>query len=105
MAAKKRWRGKATYERLLEQRAREGLTFSELSEHSGVPVGTLHRWDRRLRGEAASAAVPFVEVVAVEPAPCEERIEVLLCSGRTIYLPSAKPFAGLAELVTLLESC
>ncbi len=105
MAAKKRWRGRATYERLLEQRAREGLTFSELAERSGVPVGTLQRWARRLRSEAASAVEPFVELAPVQPESCEERVEVVLCSGRTIYLPTSKPFVGLEELVTLLESC
>ncbi len=102
---KKKWRGRATYEKLLEQRAREGLTFPDLSERSGVPVGTLQRWGRRLFREKSSAAQDFVEVVAVPDEAPETRIEVLLCSGRTMYLPAARPFSGLDELVRLLESC
>ena len=103
-AAKKRWRGRARYEQLLQQRERESLTFPELSERSGVPVGSLQRWDRRLRREKASAA-PFVEVVAAAEEPSASRVEVLLRSGHTLFLEPGPPSEGLAELVTLLEAC
>ena len=102
---KKQWRGRAAYERLVRQRAEEGLTWPELSERSGVPIGTLQRWDRRFRREQANAAEPFVELGVPEADPAADRIEVLLCSGRTIYVPASKPFAGLGELVVLLETC
>jgi hypothetical protein len=46
-----------------------------------------------------------VEVVpAAEESP-SGRIEVLLRSGHVLYLDPGPPCAGLAELVTLLESC
>ena len=102
---KKVWRGRAEYERLLAERDREGWTLAELSRRSGVPESTLQRWSRRLRREHALVPQPFIEVVAVEEAPPTEQVEVLLCSGRTLYLPARRPFPGLADLVTLLESC
>jgi len=105
MATKKIWRGRAAYEKLLEQREREGLTFSELSARSGVPLGTLQRWGRQLRREAAASAQPFLEILPTPGADRDERVEVLLCSGRTLYLPAARPFTGLGELVMLLETC
>lgn len=51
--------------RLIALRARQGLTWAELSERSGVPVRTLLSWRRRLEGEARAAAEspdPFVEL-------------------------------------------
>jgi len=102
---KKVWRGRAAYERLLAERDREGWSLPELSQRSGVPESTLQRWHRRLRRERELAPHPFVEIVAVqEPAPTE-RVEVVLRCGRTIVLPPCRPFRGLGELVTLLESC
>lgn len=99
-------RGRAAYERLFEQREREGWSFSELSERSGVPIGTLWRWGRRFRREAAAAASePFLEIVASPAAAPVTRVEVLLRSGRTISVPAARPFDGLGELVALLERC
>jgi len=39
--------------RLFALREAEGLTYRELSEHSGIPLGTLNWWAHRLRHEAA----------------------------------------------------
>ncbi len=97
-------RGRDCYVRLLEQREREGLTYPELSKRSGVPPSTLQRWGRRLRPVAESPAEPFVELVA-EEAQESARVEVVLRSGHTLFLEPGPPSAGLAELVTLLESC
>ena len=83
----------------------EGWTLAELSRRSGVPESTLQRWGRRLRREGALIPQPFVEVVAMEEPSRSDQVEVLLCSGRTLYLPARRPFPGLADLVTLLESC
>jgi len=106
MSSKKKvWRGRSEYERLLAERDRKGWTLAELSRRSGVPESTLQRWSRRLRSERAHVAQPFVEVVAVEEALPADQVEVLLCSGRMLYLPARRPFPGLADLVTLLESC
>ena len=94
-------RARAVYERLLAQREREGLTFPELSERSGVPLSTLQEWARRLR-EAPSPSRAFVELTPTSPgAP----VEIVLRSGRRVVLPDGRAFEGLAELVVLLESC
>lgn len=38
-------------EQLFVLREAEGLTYRELSEHSGIPLGTLNWWAHRLRHE------------------------------------------------------
>lgn len=38
--------------RLFALRDSEGLTYRELSDHSGIPLGTLNWWAHRLRHEA-----------------------------------------------------
>ena len=97
-------RGREFFERLLEQRDREGLTFPVLSERSGVPISTLQRWGRKLAAEGRAAA-PFVEVVSAAKERPPERVEVLLRSGHVLFLEPGAPREGLAELVKLLESC
>lgn len=100
-------RGREFFERLLEQRDREGLSYPVLSERSGVPASTLQRWGRKLAAERrdACAPAPFVEVVPAAEEPPLGRVEVLLRSGHVLYLEPGPPSEGLTELVTLLESC
>jgi DNA-binding IclR family transcriptional regulator len=97
-------RPRAAYEKWLAEREREGLTFPQLSERTGVPASTLQEWARRLREEPAVAHGAFVEVRPVARAT-GEAVEVVLRSGRRLVLASARPPDGLAELVALLESC
>jgi len=101
----KTWRGRAAYEALLAERERDGLTFAELARRSGVPESTLQRWARRLQREHSAQTAPFVELVARPAADAAPAIELRLRSGRSIAMPAGPPFAGLHELVTLLESC
>ena len=49
--------------RLLARRESEGLSLRELSECSGIPVGTLSWWAHRLRAESGPA---FAELVVAE---------------------------------------
>ena len=46
--------------RWLSQRDAEHLSFAQLSQRSGIPVGTLASWAHRLRAEGNAA--DFVEV-------------------------------------------
>lgn len=98
-------RGRVFYEKVLAQREREGLSYQSLSEQTGVPLSSLQRWGRRLSRAAGESAPAFVELSASPAAMPEDRVEITLCSGRTMSLPPRPPFPGLAELVTLLESC
>ncbi len=51
--------------RLFALREKQGLTFDELSDHSGIPVGTLRWWSHRLRcGESDTAA--FVDLGVID---------------------------------------
>lgn len=52
-------------ERLLRRRERQGLSYRELSEESGVPIPTLSWWSRKLEREEA-ARVGACELVAIE---------------------------------------
>jgi len=51
--------------RLLARRVREGLTYRELSERTGINPGTLSWWARKLRREEGPA---FAEVVVEDSA-------------------------------------
>jgi transcriptional regulator with XRE-family HTH domain len=52
-------------ERWLRVREREGLSFAEVAQRSGIPVGTLANWAGRLRRSATDVATEgFVELVA-----------------------------------------
>lgn len=100
-------RGRAFYEELHALRAREGLSYTALSERSGVPISTLQRWGRRLAGEGDRSlrGSLFVEAVPRQRSGPDDRVELRLRSGRTICLAAQAPFPGLRELVTLLETC
>lgn len=98
-------RGRAYYEKVLSERAREGLSYEALSKRTGVPLSSLQRWGRRLKDEVGESAPAFVELTPSPTAAPEDRVEVALHSGRTLSLPLRPPFEGLGELVKLLESC
>lgn len=52
---------------LLARKDREGLTYEELSEETGIAVSTLGYWRRKLRDEAT----PVFEEVVVEDGELE----------------------------------
>ena len=49
-------------ERLLSRRARQGLTFRELSEESGIPIPTLSYWASKQRRQEEVPEPQFVPV-------------------------------------------
>ena len=51
--------------RLFALRETQGLTFGELSDHSGIPVGTLRWWSHRLRCEESDDDA-FVDLGVLE---------------------------------------
>jgi len=68
----KRTKRRDEIEQLFALRDREGLSLQGLSDHSGIPVGTLSWWSHRLRTEAKPA---FTEV-RVTPASSEVQAPV-----------------------------
>ena len=65
-------------ERLLSRRARQGLTFRELSEESGIPIPTLSYWSSKLRRQEEA---PETQFVPVEVADSEEVVILQALSG------------------------
>ena len=98
--------------RWLTRRERRGLTFRELSEETGVPVGTLASWAWKLRRGAAGASSPdrrgrgFIELVP-EPDRGGGRagIEIVLAGGRRLMVAEEVDEDQLVRVVRALERC
>lgn len=108
---------RAEIQRWLQRRDRLGLTFRELSEESGVPVGTLACWAWKLRQERgegrrerSAASEPtradFVELVPTGPtlAPAGS-LEILLAQGRRIVVTGVVDEDQLVRVVRALAQC
>lgn len=68
---------------LLARRDREGLTYEELSEVSGVPAGTLASWKSRFRREQQGSE--FAELTdELVPTENDGRLEVVGPLGHTV---------------------
>lgn len=98
----------------LDRRERLGMTLRELSEETGVPVGTLGHWAWKLRQEGRGPRSPcptsssFVEIVAnssTESSLAMSRIEVVLASGRRLVVPDGIDEEHLSRVVRVLERC
>ena len=95
----------------IEVRLREGLTFRALSERSGIPVKTLHRWHARFREEkegladhGSSRASAFVELIDAERA-APSRIEIVLKHDRRVIVWDDFDPSMLVRVVRALEQC
>ena len=95
--------------RWLALRDREGLTYRELSQRSGVPVNTLAHWAWKLKREerGASTEQTFVEVVPRSDVATDSgaRIEIQLRCGRRVVADASIEAAQLARVVSALERC
>ena len=80
---------RAEIERLFALREAEGLSLRELSEHSGIPVGTLGRWSSQLRRSKQSA---FQEVHV------RDSIAVTAVADQPVALRLRLPSGLVAEL-------
>ncbi len=89
--------------RVLRFRERRGLTWTALSDESGVPLSTLHYYDHRFRKEAESGG--FVSVaVRDDPPPLGSDLEVVLRNGMSIRVPIGFDDDHLSRLVRALDS-
>lgn len=99
-------------ERLLRKRARQGLTYRELSEESGIPIPTLSWWSRKLEREvgSATAAADACELVPVEVVEddLEEQdavIEIALGDKVRLLVPSDASERHLRRVLRAVASC
>ena len=86
---------------LLARRDREGLTYQELSDESGIPAGTLASWQYRLRAEADDT---FTELVVGDGAEFEldGLLEVIGPRGHRVVVTSDVDPALLARVLSAL---
>ena len=99
---------------LLARRERDGLSLRELSDESGIPLGTLSWWSWRLRHVADARAVDsdsgspnaggFVELVAA--AACHDH-DVVVRLGEDLMLEVrvGTDASWLRYVVAALRSC
>ena len=98
-------------ERLLRRRERQGLTYRELSEESGIPIPTLSWWSRKLEQECEGAATPrgceLVAVDVVEDVQEEEgaAIEIVVGSDLRLLISPTVSEAHLQRVLRAIASC
>ena len=101
----------AEMRRLLRRKQREGLTYGQLSERSGVPSSTLQWWKRRLAQSGDSVAVAeekepsvrFVEAAVLAAGPSGARYEVVLANGRRLVLEEGFRRESVRDLLGILD--
>jgi transcriptional regulator with XRE-family HTH domain len=96
-----------TVERWLELREREGLTYQELSERSGIAASTLAGWAWRLRKErSGQPAAAFVELrLGLLDGGSDDRLELVLRNERRLLFAEKVDPEVIARLAARLERC
>ena len=89
--------------RLLAMREREGLTFVELSEETGVPASTLAWWSSRLRRERESGQTLVPVDVVDEKASGDSGVEVEVADGAVIRLARGFDAGTLTRAIEVLS--
>jgi len=92
--------------RWLARRAERGLTFRELSQETGVPIGTLGFWSWKFRAESRDVEPQsaFVELLP-KAQDADRRFEVVLANGRRVMASEDIDEQHLARVVRALEAC
>ena len=93
-------------ERWLRKRERQGLTYRELSEESGIPIPTLAWWSRRLTEvPERRASCELVAVEVVEELPLEGvAIEIVCGEALKVVVPPGASEAHLARVLRAVAS-
>ena len=90
--------------RLLERRARYGLTFRELSEESGIPIPTLSYWASKLRRDGVELDARLVEVEILEEA-CAAPITIESRAGFRVTVEPGFDPEHLTRVLATLARC
>jgi len=102
---------RAKIERLLRKRQRQGLTYRELSEDSGIPIPTLAWWSRKLEqedkggGAAIAGGLVAVEVVEDDEQELGSVIEIVVRDGLRLLVPPTASDAHLRRVLRALATC
>ena len=89
-------------ERLLSRRARQGLTFRELSEESGIPIPTLSYWASKQRRVEEEPETQFVPVEITEDVDVGT-ILIETESGLRLHIEPGFDEAHLVRVLSVLE--
>jgi len=89
--------------RLLARRARQGLTFREVSEESGIPIPTLSYWATKLRREEEEPEAQFVPVEVTDDSEAGT-ISIEIECGLRLHVEPGFDEAHLARVLSVLES-
>lgn len=94
-------------EHWLSLREREGLTYRELSERSGIPSNTLAGWAWRSKRRALrDGGSKFVELaIAPESHRSDEQLELVLRGARRLRFAASVDADVIARLAAALERC
>ena len=99
-------------ERLLARRRRNGLTFRELSEESGIPIPTLSWWSRKLSLESeetdSEELQDLVEVEVLDDSTTpgvEDAIEMRLGGDVRIRVPASVTESHLRRVLRAVTPC
>ena len=88
--------------RLLARRARQGLTYRELSEESGIPIPTLAYWAAKLRREEQDSP-RFVPMEVIEDRQ-EAAVKIETDSGLRLVVERGFDEQHLARVLSVLVS-
>ena len=91
--------------RLLERRARRGMTFRELSEESGIPIPTLSYWAAKLRRDAEDELQS--KFVPVEIVDDDRSGAIVIEIGSAVRVTVERGFdeAHLSRVLSVLSRC
>lgn len=92
--------------RLLERRARHGLTYRELSEESGIPIPTLAYWAAKQRREERSSHPP-ASFSPVEVVDDDNSGAIVIELGPSVRVTVERDFddTHLARVLSVLARC
>ena len=93
-------------QRLLERRARHGLTFREISEESGVPIPTLSYWASKKRRDEDPDEPP-AQFVSVEVEGGDEAGAIAIELGPPVRVTVERGFdeEHLSRVLSVLARC
>lgn len=93
-------------QRLLERRARHGLTYREISEESGIPIPTLSYWaSRQRRDEDEDESLPKFVPLEIESEDQAGTIAIELGPSVRVTVERGFDEEHLTRVLSVLAQC